>query len=152
MKYFKISLLLSLFFLTNSALAEEAWCLKSYSKHYQAAKKAVVASGVATGAAAISSAFIGPFALIPVAIAGGGIVTAKFYQHQYEKAYALIKESNPNWNESYKYVLRVAKSAGLSPGQTAQIVWKNESKFCTGKTPWIYRTIRRAIKKRKLTL
>jgi len=153
MKYFKMSLLVSLLFLTPLAQAEQSWCLETYSKHIKASHGALIASGVTGGAATgITLIAAAPFAIIPLAITGGVMATAAYYKKQYEKAYALIVESNPDYQKNYKYVLRVAKSAKLPPGQTAQIIWKNESSFCKGKTPWTYRTIRKAIKKRKISL
>jgi hypothetical protein len=129
----------------------EAWCLDTYRKHYNSSKKAMIATGAITllSTVAVSA---GPFGIIPIAIAGGALVTASYYKNQYEKAYFLIGESDPKYQGKYKYVLRVAKSAKQSPGKVSQIVWKNERYFCNGKTPWTYRKIRKSIKKRKLNL
>ena len=153
MKFIKTLFLASLLISTPLAHAEKSWCLDTYRKHYTASKKAMISSGVVGGATSLITLIAAaPFALIPLAITGGAMATAAYYKNQYEKAYFLIGEADPNYNGKYKYVLRVAKSAKMSPGNVSQIVWKNERKFCTAKTPWTYRKIRKSIKKRKLTL
>lgn len=154
MNYIKTIFLTFLLISTPLAHADDkAWCLDAYKKHYMASKKAMIASGVAGGGASLITLIAAaPFALIPLAITGGAVATAAYYKNQYEKAYILIGESDPKYGGKYKYVLRVAKSAKKSPGNVSQIVWKNERYFCTGKTPWTYRKIRKSIKKRKLTL
>lgn len=154
MKYIKTIFLTFLLISTPLAHADGvSWCLKTYKNHFKASKTAMIASGAAGGIASVVT-FIAaaPFAIIPLAITGGAMATSAYYKNQYEKAYILIGESDPKYRGEYKYVLRIAKSARLSPGKVSQIVWKNEKHFCAGKTPWTYRKIRKAIKKRKLTL
>jgi|GEM_PF-3386039 len=153
MNYIKTLFLAFLLISTPLAHAEKAWCLDTYRKHFTASRQAMIASGALGGTASLVTLLAAaPFALIPLAITGGALATAAYYKNQYEKAYFLIGEADPKYRGKYKYVLRVAKSAKKSPGNVAQIVWKNERKFCIGKTPWTYRKIRKSIKKRKLTL
>lgn len=150
MNYLKNTIFVFLLIFSSIAQSgDKSWCLDTYKKHYNMAGKALKVTS-ALGVVSIAALAAGPFGLIPIAVAGGSIATASYYKKQYEKAHGLITESDPKFKDKYDLVLRVAKSAKLSPGQTAQIVWKNEAKFCKGKVPWTYRTIRRAIKKRKL--
>ena len=153
MNLIKTLFLAMLLISTPLAHAEKSWCLDTYRKHYTASRQGMIAAGTAGGAASLITLIAAaPFASIPLAITGGAVATAAYYKNQYEKAYFLLGESDPKYEGKYKYVLRVAKSAKLAPGSVSQIVWKNERHFCTGKTPWTYRKIRKSIKKRKLTL
>ena len=144
---------LILLFSTSLYAQNDAVCLKSYDKHYTAAKAATAA--VATGGiigSAVTFAMAGPFGLIPLAITGGAAITSYYYQNQYKKGWFLLKESKPRSSYVKKYTSRIAANSGLKQQVVAKIIWKNEAKFCKGATPWTYRKIRKAIKKKKLTL
>ena len=151
MKIFKV---IFIFLFSTSLFAQrDATCLKAYDKQNEIAKAAtatVATAGIIGSGIAI--AMTGPFGLIPLAIAGGAAATAYYYQHQYKKAWFLLKESTPNSSYLQKYSGRIAANSGLRVEQVNRIIWKNEPKFCKGVTPWTYRKIRKAIKKKKLTL
>jgi len=142
------------FFISSVANAQtEATCLKTYDKHYKAAKAATVTIGTAgIIGSGIAIALTGPFGIIPLAISGGAVATSYYYKKQYEKAWFLLKESKPRSTFPLKYVSRIAANSGLNSKKVVKIIWKNEAKFCKGKLPWTYRKIRKAIKKKKLTL
>jgi len=142
-----------LVFSTSLYAQTDATCLKAYDRHLRAAKTATVTVGTAgIIGSAVAIALTGPFGLIPLAIAGGAAATAFYYKKQYEKAWFLLKEVKPRSSFPQKYTSRIAANSGLRPNQVKKIVWKNEAKFCKGVTPWTYRKIRKAIKKKKLTL
>lgn len=149
----KIFLLITLFFSSTLYAQTDATCLPTYDKHYKIAKGAAATIGTAgLIGSGIAIALTGPFGIIPLAISGGAVATSYYYKHQYEKAWFLLKESRPRTTFPFKYVGRIAANSGLRPQKVARIIWKNEAKFCKGKLPWTYRTIRKAIKKKKLTL
>jgi len=148
-----MKILLVLLFSTSLYAQSDATCLKAYDRHLRAAKTATVTIGtVGIIGSAVAIAMTGPFGLIPLAIAGGVAATSFYYKRQYEKAWFLLKEAKPRSSFPHKYTSRIAANSGLRPQQVIKIIWKNEAKFCKGATPWTYRKIRKAIKKKKLTL